>query len=267
METKRFVLFTILLSAFALGAFLFSFQLAPKLFVPPVAAVPPEVDAGVEPIEAGVDAGTGPDAGNDLAAQVKDLDSQPHIGHMVVVVKLEGAVSTESATKIVDTLDTLQGGAVEAIVFEIISDGGDVAAGYDIIRAIEESRVPIYCVADERAFSMAFYVFEACQHRVLTRRTSIMIHEQHFSIAADEVVDNVWLQQKVGNHRALANGLAEIVLKNLRHMSRKEYLQRVGTIDWYLNWQEAQKLGLIDYVVDTPTEAIRALQKNMRLPR
>ena len=86
---------------------------------------------------------------------------------------LDDEISDKTVAPLVAALD----GARGRVVIEIDSPGGEVEAGWQLVRAIERSAAHVVCVVDGEADSMAFVVLQACDERVITERSLLMAHE------------------------------------------------------------------------------------------
>jgi ATP-dependent protease ClpP protease subunit len=143
------------------------------------------------------------------------------------------------------------------ILFELNTPGGSVPDGFELAKAIENSDAPVTCVVDGDAASMGAYLLEACDQRVMTRRSKVMFHEPALS-GQMSGQPNQW--------QAIADMLKaerEIVAEHCAHrlsISLKQYREKTdGGQMWWLTHEEALKV----HAVDSITKSVKALHRQM----
>jgi ATP-dependent Clp protease protease subunit len=70
-------------------------------------------------------------------------------------------------------------GKTKEIWIRINSQGGSVFGGQDLILGLEAAKSTIVCIADWKAYSMAFYTLQSqgCDWRLMSKRATLMAHE------------------------------------------------------------------------------------------
>jgi ATP-dependent protease ClpP protease subunit len=135
---------------------------------------------------------------------------------------------------------------VDFIMIELDTPGGMVGEGHAIVRAMERSAKPVVCVADGQAASMGFYILQGCDKRLMTTRTSLMVHEP--SIGGEfggQPKD--WANMTRGlqataqamlyhEGKRLKVGL-DVLAKHIEHGQ-----------SWFMNVDEAMQVGAVDGV-------------------
>lgn len=152
-----------------------------------------------------------------------------------------------------------QAAGVDAIVLEIDTPGGEVAEGFTIVKAIEETRVPIVCVVDGQADSMGFYITQSCSVRVMTARSRLMTHEP--SMGAEVSGHPIQWRNAFEHLKALADAMAVYESARMK-ISLEEFKKRIadGT-DWWMGSVEAKSVGAVDCVVDRVRTVIGEMSK------
>ena len=170
------------------------------------------------------------------------------------ILHFETEVNDDSAEALIKSIEQANDDtSIKIILIEINSGGGSVDAGLSISKSIERSNIPISCVVDGEADSMAFYILQSCDIRMMTRRSVLMIH-------GPAIYTNFGGQY--GEWQGMADRLRTLEQAMIEHMARKlsispsELEKRLkGGGEIWLNWKESQSLKAVDLVVATFTEA------------
>lgn len=178
--------------------------------------------------------------------------------HYFPVHKLTEEVSDEIVDKLIRRIDWALEDKAEGMVLEINSPGGSVDAGFRLVKKMEESKLPIYCVVDNEAASMAMYILQACTDRAMTDRATVMWHEP-------------WMGGMIAGGEKKFNNIAQR-LKVLRDSSTRfivrktnipfvEMVERIkGGGEWWFDVGEALDRNVIDAVY----ESVPALEESLR---
>lgn len=152
----------------------------------------------------------------------------------------------------------------EALVIEINSPGGDIQPGLDIIWLIENVSVPTVCIVDGDASSMAAQISQACTTRVITKRSSFMIHEPTWGL---QVMGqpNDW-KNVAGSIEAQTKAMCESFARRM-HIDPAAIRDRIeGAKYWEMNWREAWEWGAFDEVVDRASDVKDSLRATGKMP-
>lgn len=169
----------------------------------------------------------------------------------VPVIRFTGRVDDKAKEMVTQALLMAAKARAERLVLEISTDGGEVDAGFEIARAIEDSTVPVTCVVDYKAYSMGFFILQSCQERVMTRRASLMAHEVREPVVSESTVFADRLQSMADGLKVLNRGYAEHCVGRMG-ISMTEYLSHVGgPKDWYFSWDQALYYGAVDRVASS----------------
>ena len=164
-------------------------------------------------------------------------DDEEHVDHLTV----------QEAIKNIHVLDNLPGG--QTINIFINSGGGCVISGMALYDAIYACKNRVRGYVYGQASSIASVILQACDERVISTHSSIMIHDGtvgHPETTAKSV-DN-W--QEWG--KKLDNRIVDIYLEKIREKQpkyRKQDLKRLLVHDTIYIGQEAIDFGLADRLV------------------
>lgn len=119
--------------------------------------------------------------------EVKAVVGEPTNNNLVTLtennlVVLRGAINEDTASYFVkDIHDLVSNEKVDDIYVYLMTPGGSVIAGYDIIQTLEalSQSKKIHCIADT-AYSMGFSILQACDSRHVLKGSSIMQHQMSF---------------------------------------------------------------------------------------
>lgn len=177
-------------------------------------------------------------------------------GSRTAVLSVTGMITDESVEATQAALaDALVSGA-ESIVFIIDSGGGNVEAGERLARDIERTQVPVTCIVDGEAASMAFYLLQSCPTRLATLRSKLMVHEPFMVVQAIVHLKDV---------EAMLADMRKMVDEVGRHCSSRmnitydEYSTRVLAAEketWWMTPAEALAVHALDRVVDSVKVAL-----------
>src|SRR5882724_8643548 len=89
-----------------------------------------------------------------LACTAADGRTPPPSNH----IRVSGEINDGSVKEATDAMEAAIKGGAKYLLIEIDSGGGGIDAGFVLAKAIETSPVPVVCVADVNAMSMAFVI-------------------------------------------------------------------------------------------------------------
>lgn len=167
----------------------------------------------------------------------------------IIRVKFEGSMDKPMIDKALASLHSAAEQHPRFIVVEINSIGGNVEYGFAFARAIEDSNDRVVCLVDGSALSMAFYVLQSCNERVMTRRSVLMTHEVRLgTINAPQST-----MSELYNYHADITAYSRAFGEHVSHrmgMTYRQYAPHVtGNKDWYMDWVQALRYRAIDNVV------------------
>jgi len=179
---------------------------------------------------------------NEEAEEARKVKEEP-----TEKVTLElGDVDAPTVDALVEKIDQLkEAGKTKELWIRIHSFGGEVEAGNKLIDSLENAGMKTVCVADHQAMSMGFYVLQACERRLMTKRSTLMIHDPSGGARGNSAqlkMYSDWLGK-------LNLAMLEMASKRMG-MSIKDIQDKVGCTAWFLNWEEALATHAVDDTID-----------------
>lgn len=171
---------------------------------------------------------------------------------LVMLAYLETEVSDVSVQPVIDTIVKADD-IGNRVVIEINTGGGEIEAGFRLVKAIERAKRPVTCIVDGSADSMGSYIFESCARRVMTKRSILMIHEAGIESAnGTHPNDYQDMASELSTH---SRAMFEHYSRRIPGLTVDEIAQRTsgGRCIW-LGWRDAKKLGAVDIVIDKVEE-------------
>lgn len=138
--------------------------------------------------------------------------------------------------------------APPVVVFHIDSPGGDVFTGLEFVemmRSAQRRGTHIRCLVDGMAASMAAYILQACDVRLMTRQSTVMFH----TVSVSGARGNQWELERLVQMMEELNRRLAIFIAGRLNISLKEYEAQVLDRDWWLGWEEALEVGAVDGVL------------------
>ena len=134
---------------------------------------------------------------------------------------------------------------VSEVWLRINSHGGEVDAGLELIQAFDHYKKPLTCVVDVKAWSMGMSILEGCPHRVMTRRSTLMMHEVLVQTASGNAHD---LADTASAVRAMTESLIQIAAGRM-HLTANDIRAHIAGKQWWIDVEEALDVGAIDAIV------------------
>lgn len=173
-----------------------------------------------------------------LAAPQLDLSAFDPTKPIMIEVEEFDAQSIETS---LNTLESLKKAGFKDVWVRIDSYGGSVDEGMQLIQAIEGYGSPVTCVSDTKAMSMGFFLLQACDQRLMTKRSILMAHEPSMTSRG-----NVHeLQSEMDYLRLMMEGFIDHCLERM-NISKEEFKKKTENKVWYMGWEEAMKVGAVD---------------------
>lgn len=224
-----------------LATLIFTFAFAPQ--------IPTLRSASAEPAHA--------DPGPDILKILESLEKKDEAPEVVCAssstsdkcvpqYRLNGVIEEGLVNRAVAWIAAANTAGADEILLEINTPGGSVSDGFELSKAIEESKAPVTCVVDMDAESMGFYILQSCDYRMMTKRSKLMAHEPALG-GMFHGQPSQW--QAIANMmKAEAEAMAEHCIHRTK-ISLKEYHEKTdGSQMWFFNHTEALKRGVIDCV-------------------
>lgn len=134
-------------------------------------------------------------------------------------------------------------GKTREVWVRIDSPGGSIFGGQDVIHAMEAMRSKVVCVADWKAYSMAFYTLESpgCDLRLMTKRASLMAHEP----STESGGNSGSLRDDADLLDALNEGFLVTCAERMR-IPVETLREKTERRTWWMDYREAQRWNAID---------------------
>lgn len=184
----------------------------------------------------------------------------------VPLIRFNGHVNLELAQGFITVLNLAAQAGAKAVVFEINSGGGEVDAGFRMIKAIEQVPFPVHCIVDGEGSSMAFYLLQGCTSRSMTRRSRLMLHEASWSTTFDAKADPINFFNKMEEIQRVTRGLLEHTSTRTKIPMKTLLTKTKDRRCWWLNHEEARANNMVDHVYVSTAEVLESLRKSLRLP-
>lgn len=138
------------------------------------------------------------------------------------------------------------------VTIRLSSEGGDVGAGFAIYDAIRSMKNEVRIIGYENVESIATLILQAADKdkRLLAPHCYMMLHEGSATVDGNKKDRK---QQEYLN-KFYEERYYDIVypkVKEVKRVSRKKFIEKVESCDWYLTAEEAVKWGLADGVIET----------------
>lgn len=192
-----------------------------------------------------------------------EVDYDPNANHKIGMVRFDKGVSEASAKELVEWIDAANSEKLEGLVIEFDTPGGSVDAGKKISKAIEGSKIPIYCLVDGDAASMGFYILQSCPVRLMTQRSVLMAHDPSMRGGGGQSQD---MQNAADALKALSDAMAQHYCHRLK-MSLKSCRAKFDHgLEWWMGWKEALEVGAVDKIAPPVQDVLYWLRRDNVIP-
>lgn len=175
--------------------------------------------------------------------------ASPKINLENPTLALNGVVDAETAIPLLMAIEHFDNDpSIRGITLKINSPGGRVDVGWVLIDRIEKSRLPFTCVVDRDAASMAFMILQACDVRLMTKRSTLMAHQISLGFTKNTTLTLKELEELASLTRIEDSAQVEHEVAKMK-ITAAEFRKRTEGKDWFMNWEEALKVGAVDGVV------------------
>lgn len=129
------------------------------------------------------------------------------------------------------------------ILLYVISNGGEVDSGFELIDIIESSETPVYTVNLGYQYSMGFLIGLAGHKRFATKNAKFLMHDGSNFVwnSGAKAQDQMEFQKRVEAR------VREYVISHSR-VTPEEYDSKLR-VEWYLFADEAKEKGFTDYII------------------
>lgn len=131
------------------------------------------------------------------------------------------------------------------ILLYVVSNGGDVDSGFELIDTIQNSKTPVYTVNLGYQYSMGFLIGLAGHKRFATKNAKYLMHD-----GSNFVYNSgTKAQDQMEFNRRVEERIKQYVLER-SNVTSEEYDSKLR-VEWYLFADEAKQKGFVDYIIGT----------------
>lgn len=129
------------------------------------------------------------------------------------------------------------------ILLYVVSNGGEVDSGFELIDIIQNSKTPVYTINLGYQYSMGFLIGLAGHKRFATRNAKYLMHDGSNFIynsgakAQDQMEFNRKVEERV-----------KLYIMSRSNLTSEEYDSKLR-VEWYLFADEAKEKGFVDYII------------------
>ena len=134
------------------------------------------------------------------------------------------------------------------ILLYIVSEGGEVDSGFELIDAIQFSKTPVYTINLGYQYSMGFLIGLAGHKRYAAKNAKFLMHDGSNFVynsgakAQDQMRFNSRVEERVKEY-ILSRG----------NLTSDEYDAKLR-VEWYMFADEAKERGFVDYIIGVDCE-------------
>lgn len=166
----------------------------------------------------------------------------------------EDEVTSMSVAQVIKNLQILEyQNPGEKITLVLNSCGGSWYAGialYDVIKALKS---PVIIIGVGQIFSMASIILQAGYKRVLTKYTTLMIHDGCDGYIGDPKAFEAWAKQSKITRKQSYEIYKERMIKKNQKITLKQ-IEKMCSFDYIMGAEEAVNVGLADTIMDYVTK-------------
>lgn len=129
------------------------------------------------------------------------------------------------------------------ILLYLVSYGGEVDSGFELIDVILNSKTPVYTINLGYQYSMGFLIGIAGHKRFATKNAKYLIHDGSSFVhdSGTKAQDQMAFQGKVGTR------IRDYILERTT-ITKKQY-DKNERVEWYMFADEAKERGVVDYII------------------
>lgn len=129
------------------------------------------------------------------------------------------------------------------ILLYVVSNGGEVDAGFELIDIIQASTTPVYTINLGNQYSMGFLIGLAGHKRFATKNAKFLMHDgsQFVYNSGAKAQDEMQFQRRVEER------IKDYIISRSA-ITADEYDSK-RRIEWYLFADEAKAKGFVDYII------------------
>ena len=125
----------------------------------------------------------------------------------------------------------------------VVSEGGDVDSGFELIDVVQSSKTPVYTINLGYQYSMGFLIGISGHKRYATRNAKYLMHDGSNFVynSGAKAQDQMKFNSRVEDR------IKEYILSR-SNLSSEEYDAKLR-VEWYMFADEAKERGFVDYII------------------
>ncbi|MDR2982485.1 MAG: ATP-dependent Clp protease proteolytic subunit [Puniceicoccales bacterium] len=170
-------------------------------------------------------------------------------------IPFNGVVTQQLAETVIERINFFNNQSTEYPIFIVIdnSPGGSVAAGFQILKAMESSKAPVYVVVKGFAASMAAVTTTLAEKSFCYNNTIMLHHQMSTGFRGNMTYLKEQLDTAEDWYKRLATPVAKKMGITLEEFTKQMYAH-TSTGDWQEFGDKAQELKWVDTVVERMVE-------------
>ncbi|MBP5462727.1 MAG: ATP-dependent Clp protease proteolytic subunit [Lachnospiraceae bacterium] len=134
------------------------------------------------------------------------------------------------------------------ILLYIVSNGGEVDSGFELIDVIRASKTPVYTINLGYQYSMGFLIGIAGHKRFAAKNAKYLIHDGSSFVynSGAKAHDQMEFQKKVEER-------VKRYILSRSNLTNEEFDSKLR-VEWYLFADEAKEKGFVDYIIGEDCE-------------
>ena len=131
----------------------------------------------------------------------------------------------------------------QPILLYVVSNGGEVDSGFELIDVIQSSKTPVYTINLGYQYSMGFLIGLAGHKRFATRNAKYLMHD-----GSNFVYNSgAKAQDQMEFNRKVEERVKQYILSR-SNVTSEEYDSKLR-VEWYLFADEAKEKGFVDCII------------------
>lgn len=131
----------------------------------------------------------------------------------------------------------------QPILLYVVSNGGEVDSGFELIDIIQSSKTPVYTINLGYQYSMGFLIGLAGHKRYTTKNARFLMHDGSMG-AIDSMAK---LEDRLEFNKRCENRTKEYIL-SVSKITEEEYDAK-RRVEWYMFADEAKEKGFVDFII------------------
>jgi ATP-dependent protease ClpP protease subunit len=184
----------------------------------------------------------------ELPSPSQSSPPQQQLANPDAVIIFNAEVNDDSVDMAIAIMSAQRAAGAKQIRIILNSPGGIVQSGLKMVIAMENMGIPVIATADGMCASMCYYILQAADRRQMTRRATLLLHNELFTHVLKPVRELKIIVKKDRIDEEAFNNFMAHRLK----ISRKEMEKRIAAAngEYTMGFQEALDIGAVDEIVD-----------------